>query len=608
MNNLSNEANVYENELRLLNRAKEIAKNHSLSKDELLKEYEKIFKEYETLFNRRGKPTRSTSQPPMEADAQPDEILAMKSRLLSHITHEFLTPLNLIITPLEQMIAKSKHPGQKKTLSLMHRNSQRLLLLIGQILELLKLESRKLKLKASPHNLVAFLKGILSPYEILAEQKEVAFIFHSDSQHIPLYFDAEKMAEVMCNLIMNALKVTPPGGQIRVSVRELPNNSVEISEHNTGTEISPDQVAHIFDRFYQLNERFEHYIKGLGIGLFLAREYIKLHHGTMSVNSARGKGTEFVISLPKGKAHLKPDEIMEPEPSPAVEETGSKISKRYASMVQLEREEKDEHRLDLINIPADEKESQDRNIVLVVEDTLDMRSFIKTFLEEEKFIVVEAGNGREGINMAKGIIPDIIISDVVMPDVDGYRLCRELKQDIKTSHIPIILLSVKFTESEIIRGLETGADDYITKPFNMDILLTRIKNLIKQRRQLQQRIQLETVTHPEELGLSSLDDSLIKNMQETIEKNLSDPEFGHAELAASINMSQPSLYRKVMALTGQAPGKFIQSYRLKRSMDLLKANYGSITDVAFAVGFSSSAYFTKCFKEKFGRLPSDFSG
>jgi DNA-binding response OmpR family regulator len=356
-----------------------------------------------------------------------------------------------------------------------------------------------------------------------------------------------------------------------------------------------------------LNERFEHYTRGLGIGLFLAKEYIKLHHGTIHVKSSAGKGTEFVIRLPKGKAHLKPNEIRELPVSPTAEQPGCKISKRYAFMVQLEKEERDEHQLDLINIPVNEKELQDRHIVLVVEDSMDMRGFVKTFLEEEQFIVVEAANGRQGIDMAKGIIPDIIISDIMMPDVDGYRLCRELKQDIKTSHIPIILLSVKFAEAEIIRGLETGADDYITKPFNMDILLTRIKNLIKQRQRLQKRIQLETVTHPVELGLSSLDNSLIKKMQETIEKNLSEPEFGHAELADSIKMSQASLYRKVMALTGHSPGKFIQSYRLKRSLDLLKANYGSITDVAFAVGFSSSAYFTRCFKEKFGRLPSDFS-
>jgi DNA-binding response OmpR family regulator len=275
-------------------------------------------------------------------------------------------------------------------------------------------------------------------------------------------------------------------------------------------------------------------------------------------------------------------------------------------MVQLEREEKEKDHADSGAIPENEKKIQDRDIVLVVEDNTDMCGFIKTLLTEEDFTVVEAANGKQGIKKAKEIIPDLIISDIMMPDVDGYQLCRELKQDIKTSHVPIILLSVKYTEAEITRGLETGADDYITKPFNMEILLIRVRNLIKQRRQLQQRVQWETVTHSAELGLSSLDNSLLKKIQETLDKNLSDPEFGLEQLADALYMSRASLYRKVRNLTGQSPNQFIQSYRLKRSLDLLKANVGNVTEVAFQVGFSSSAYFTKCFKEKFKRLPSEF--
>ncbi|UCH97826.1 MAG: response regulator [Candidatus Aminicenantes bacterium] len=608
MNNISKEEDDV-NQSRVLARAKKIANNQSLSKDELLKEYSTLVEEYEALLKESGKPTRTGNQPPVETDPRPDqpeEIVAMKSRLLSHITHEFLTPLNLIITPLEQMLAKSRSQEQKKTFLLMHRNSQRLLLLISQILELLKLESMKLKLKASRQNLIPFLKGIIASFELLAEQKEVVLIFHTDKENIPLYFEPDKIAEVMCNLIMNSLKYTPPGGQIRVSICHLPPNSVEISVHNTGPEITLDQTTRIFDRFYHLTERFEHFIKGLGIGLFLAREYIKLHHGSIHVNSAPDKGTEFVIRLHKGKAHLKSDEIEEPPVSTAAELTGCKISERYAYMVQLEREEKEKNQPDSGNIPPNEKEIQDRDIVLLVEDNTDMRSFIKTLLTEEDFMVVEATNGRQGIDRAKEIIPDIIISDIMMPDVDGYQLCRVLKKDIKTSHVPIILLSVKYTEAEITRGLETGADDYITKPFNVDILLTRVRNLIKQRRQLQQRIQWDTVTHAAELGLSSLDNSLLKKIQKTIDKNLSDPEFGLEQLADALYMSRASLHRKVTALTGQSPNKFIQSYRLKRSLDLLKSNAGNVTEVAFQVGFSSSAYFTKCFKEKFKRLPSDF--
>jgi signal transduction histidine kinase/DNA-binding response OmpR family regulator len=596
----------------VLARAKKIAGGQSLSKDELLKEYTMLAREYEALLKAYGKPGRIGGQVPVETDARPDqseEIMAMKTRLLSHITHEFLTPLNLIITPLEQMLAKSRSQEQKKTFSLMYRNSQRLLLLISQILELLKLESMKLKLKASQQDLILFLKGITASFELLAEQKEVALIFHTDKENIPLYFDPDKLAEVICNLIMNSLKYTPPGGQIsiRVSDSQLPSDSVEILVHNTGPEITMDQTTRIFDRFYQLSERMEHFIKGLGIGLFLAREYIHLHHGTIQVNSAPGQGTEFVIRLPRGKAHLKSDEIEEPAVSTKVKDTGSKISERYAYMVRLEREEQEKNQPESGCIPTDEKEIQDRDIVLLVEDNTDMRSFIHTLLTEENFMVVEATNGRQGIDMAKEIIPDLIISDIMMPDVDGYQLCRELKQDIKTSHVPIILLSVKYTKTEITRGLETGADDYITKPFNMEILLTRVRNLINQRRQLQQRIQWETVMHSSELGLSSLDNTLLKTIQKTIDKNLSDPDFGLEQLADALYMSRASLNRKVKTLTGQSPNKFIQSYRLRRSLDLLKANAGNVTEVAFQVGFSSSAYFTKCFKEKFKRLPSEFN-
>lgn len=537
----------------------------------------------------------------------PEEIREIKSRLLSHITHEFLTPLNLLIVPIEQLLGKCRDPEQKKTLSMMYRNGQRLLIVIHQVLELLKLDSSNFNLKTRRQNLVAFLKGIIANFELLALQKEVALIFNGDRDTIPLYFDQEKLAEVMCNLVMNSLNHTPPGGRISLAVRETPDNSVEISIQDTGTGIPPDQASRIFDRFYQLTERCEHYIKGLGIGLFLAREYIKLHRGDIRVNSAEGKGTEFVIRLPKGKDHLHPNEILEAPDSLGPGEVGGKIAERYAYMLELEKEEREKDREQINDFPAGETDEQKQDVVLVIEDNTDMRAFIKTMLTEEGFMVVEAGNGRQGIDVAGQVVPDIIISDVMMPEKSGYELCRQLKSDIRTSHIPIILLSVKFENEEIIRGLESGADDYITKPFSMDILLTRVKNLINQRRRLQQKIQMETVGLSAELDLSSLDNQFIRNIRETIEKNLSEPEFGLDEMADALYMSRTTLYRKLISLTGQPPKRFIQSYRLKRSMELLKSNYGNVTEVAYKVGFSNSAYFTKCFKESFHRLPSDFT-
>lgn len=603
MINVLNDSDAAGLECRMLKWVKEVIDQNFSNEDKLIEGFERIIEEHGGWLKECTDPCRRKES---ALPDQPDEVLEMKNRLLTHITHEFLTPLNLIITPLEQMLPRCEDPEQKKLLSMMYRNSQRLLLVIIQILELLKLESRKLKLKAGKQDLIPFLKGITASFELLAEQQEVTLILDSDKENIPLYFDAEKMAEVMCNLIMNALKYTPPGGQVRVSVCELPSGPVEISVHNSGEEIPVDEMRLIFDRYYQLNKRFEHYIKGLGIGLFLAREYIKLHHGTVDVNSGAGYGTEFVIRLPKGKNHLNHDEIVEPSVYSGAEEVGCKTSKRYAYMVQLEREEKGKNRPVNGEVNGIERDKQEGDIVLVIEDNTDMRGFIKSLLTDEGFLVKEAENGKQGIVMAKKIIPDIIVSDVMMPDTSGYQVCVQLKQDVVTSHIPIILLSVKYTEEEIIRGLEAGADDYVTKPFKMDILLTRIKNLIKMRRKLQQRVQWETVTHPDELRLSTVDTHLLKKIRDAVEENLSDPEFGQAELADFIDISRTSLYRKIMALTGQSPGKFIQAYRLKRSVDLLKTNPGSITDVAFSVGFSSSAYFTKCFKEKFKRLPSNF--
>jgi DNA-binding response OmpR family regulator len=378
---------------------------------------------------------------------------------------------------------------------------------------------------------------------------------------------------------------------------------VEISVSDTGPGIPSQQLPHIFDRFYLLNKPFEHNKKGFGIGLYLVKEYINLHHGTIHVNSREGEGTEFIIHLPGGKEHLEPDEI---EAHPVLDSTvkyGTEISNNYAFMLQLERDATYQPGINIFDI---ERESQDREIVLVVEDNSDMRRLMTTLLEKH-FTVMEAEDGKEGIAAAKNIIPDIIISDIIMPEVDGVRLCQELKNDINTSHIPIILLTARATEKDIIRGLEAGADDYITKPFHIQVLLTRVKNLISLRRQLQQKIERRMLLQPEEFTLSELENLFLDKLQELIEENLSNPQFGVDELAEILDISRPTLYRKVFALTGQSPKKFIQSYRLKRSFELLTANYGNVTEVAFKVGFSSSAYFTKCFKETFNRLPSDFT-
>jgi DNA-binding response OmpR family regulator len=317
----------------------------------------------------------------------------------------------------------------------------------------------------------------------------------------------------------------------------------------------------------------------------------------------------FIIRLPLGKTHLKPDEIFENvEP---VEDVGSE-----ALVYQREQKEpgevptpiddmieKEENRVE--KPEADESGEEEKNVILVVDDSADVRTFIKSSLEA-LYTIVEAADGREGIDKAKAIIPDLIVSDVKMPNVDGFELCQVLKTDIKTSHIPVILLTAKASEESIIEGLETGADDYITKPFNTKILLTRIKNLIDLRCQLQEKIQREMMMQPTEIAVSSIDQEFMKELKKAVEKNMSEEEFGVDGLAKGLYLSRATLNRKLRALTGESTNQFIQSYRLKRAAQLLKTNFGNVTEVAFEVGFSSSAYFSKCFKEKFHHLPHTF--
>jgi signal transduction histidine kinase/DNA-binding response OmpR family regulator len=597
MKKKAKETDVYGPEYQILTHAKEILSDPSLKKNELLKEYAKMVKEYEDLLK------KFYQQDQVGEHLSPGKILEMQSQLLSRLSYEFRTPLTLIISSLEQMCSQCRSALQKKKMALMLRNARRLLFLINQVLALSSTENSQLKIKVLPEDIVSFVKGITASFDLLVEQNEVDLIFKADKDNMVLYFDPELMAEVICNLMMNALKYTPAGGQIRIWIGRSYPDSVVISVQDTGPGIPRDRLKSIFYRFSLLNRPFERHRNDIGIGLFLVKEYITLHHGTIHINSSEGQGTEFVIKLPMGNEHLAPDQIEEtPVPSSPIIR-GSEIAANYTLMWELEKEE-----VQFSNIKATDIEThhQERDIVLVVEDDRDMRNLVITLLGRT-FTVVEAKNGREGIDIAQKIIPDIIISDIIMPKLDGIRLCRDLKNNINTSHIPIILLTARASEEDVIRGLEAGADDYITKPFNIKMLLTRVKNLICLRRRLQEKLERRMLMQPEEFSLSQLENLFLDKIQESIEQNLSNPDFGVDELAEILEISRPTLYRKLFALTGQSPKKFIQSYRLKRSMELLRANYGNVTEVAFKVGFSSSAYFTKCFRETFQRLPSDFT-
>ncbi len=558
-----------------------------------------------------------------QLEEQSDKLMEMdrvKSRFFANISHEFRTPLTLIMGPVEQMLSGSSDETQKKQLNLVLRNSQRLLGLINQLLELSKFESGRVKLHAARRNVIPLLRGFVANFEPLAERAELDLAFHAEEEDVPLYIDAEKLEDIITNLLINAVKFTPAGGKITVAARRIdeddehqPPGLVEISVCDTGPGIPREQLAHIFDRFYQAKGVYEHREKGSGLGLALVKEWVQLHHGKIDVFSREGDGAEFRITLPSGDAHLEPGEIVDAgtparPPAGAPSKPAISDSNRYS---RFDTPEEGYTLLHACGAPGRRRQEEDtealtteKEIILVVEDSADVRDYIRGSLEP-LYRVVEAADGREGLRKAQEIIPDLIISDILMPGIDGYELCKTLKTDIKTSHVPIILLTARAAEESVVRGLETGADDYITKPFSTKILTARIKNLINLRRQMQLNINREMAPQPAALPVSTIDREFMKELKVVINKNLPDPEFNVEQLAKELYLDRSTIYRKALALTGETPTDFIRSCRLQRGAELLKNNFGTVLEVALEVGFSSANYFSKCFKKKFHQLPSE---
>ncbi|MCP4158002.1 MAG: response regulator [bacterium] len=539
------------------------------------------------------------------------EMDKIKSRFFANISHEFRTPLSLIMGPLDKVRDDCSDSGIKKNIDLALRNAQRLLILINQLLDLSKFESGKMKLKARQCELIPFLKNILEPFEVFASQQHRHLVFACAAKNITLYFDPDRLEKIMANLLSNALKFTPPEGDVTVTLTAA-ESDVSLSVKDTGRGIPQTQLEHIFERFYQVETTSEQRKKGTGIGLALVKELVELHYGEITAHSSEGEnsGTEIILRLPLGSTHLKPGELEtthEPEYNEQTEVTEDRddISSPLEALVMAGNVET-EPEATTDTLPEKEKHgSRAKNIILVIEDNADLRYYIRTSLEPD-YTVEVAKDGKEGLEKAQGIVPDLIVSDIMMPEMDGYELCETLKKDIITSHIPVVLLTARASEESILHGLETGADDYITKPFNTKILCARIKNLIDLRSQLQLSINREMLLKPSQIKVSDIDHDFLKDLQAVIGKNISDPEFNVEELSKRLYMSRTSVYRKIQALSGETPTNFIRLCRLKKAAQLLNKQFGSVTEVAFEVGFTSRAYFTKCFKEKFHRLPSEY--
>lgn len=523
------------------------------------------------------------------ARADADRIKEMdiiKSRFFANVSHEFRTPLTLIQGPLQQieeMVTSSKEAVTVplRHLKTMRRNTDRLLELVNQLLDISKPDSGKMKLRIIKGDVLQLLKSLTASFESVAERKGIHYRVQFPEASSIGFFDKDKLEKIVSNLLANAFKYTPEGGTVSVEVANE-NEKLSVVVTDTGTGIPKKELDKIFDRFYQMEGTED---KGSGIGLALVKELVSLYRGQISVNSEPGKGSRFRVTLPHSKLSFKEDELVYGQ------------WKSEETFINRNLEEDKEA------IAAKKPDGQ-LPLLLLVEDNPDLRQFI-TETVQHQYNVIEAVNGQDGWEKAMSEIPDIIVSDVMMPVMDGFALTQKLKKDERTSHIPIILLTAKAGQAHKLDGLTTGADDYLTKPFDAPELLVRLQNLINQRKLLRRKFAGEILLNPSEVAVSSAEDIFLQKLMAAIEANLGEEDFGVEELAKEVAMSRSQLHRKLVALTGQSPSEVLRNTRLLRAKELLQKKSATASEVAFQVGFASHAYFSKCFKEEFGVSPSE---
>lgn len=529
------------------------------------------------------------------------EIDRMKSRFFTNISHEFRSPLTLIKGPAKQIIDESNETNTRDKANLIHRNAERLNRLVTQLLDLSKIEAGETKLQTTRLNIVTILSEQLLSFATLAEKKNIYLKLIPAEEQVYCYLDRDKVEKIMNNILSNALKFTPEHGEILIMVCKK-NKFAEIIISDSGIGISKDRHTKIFDRFYQVDGSHTKEQEGTGIGLALTKELVELHRGSIAVESEEGEGTTFTIQFLLGHAHLKPEEIYT-EKVIQSDEQGVILTVETAPV--SDSNEKTGLHVDsyLTNIQTDEQE--EKPLLLIVEDNLDVRTFIRGFLEKE-YCVVEASDGQDGINKAFNHIPDLIVSDVMMPKMDGYQLCKQLKTDERTSHIPVILLTAKAASEDKIEGLETGADDYIKKPFDEQELKIRIKNLIEQRKKLREYFIKGGIFNPDDNKISSVDKKFLNKTVQVITEHISDPLFGVEAFARELAIGRTTLHKKIVALVGEPPSELIKRIRLSKANHLLKNKTGNISEIALEVGFNNPAYFSECFKKQFGVSPSQY--
>jgi len=501
-----------------------------------------------------------------------------KSKFFTSISHEFRTPLTLIIGPLEVLADKTDDEKIRADYAMMLRQARRLSGLINQLLELSKLQMGMMELKAEHGNFSSFMRSIVSSFKFLADDLSVQLTLVEECKELQFPFDADKAEKIVTNLLSNALKFTPAGGKVTVILNKpLNTGGIEIKVCDTGKGIESSKLKYIFDPFYQADDNI-HGIEGSGIGLSLVKELVELHRGSIVCTSEPGKGTTFSIYLPVND-------------QPDITDTETR------------------HMAIAGDLPGHQSNTTPlsppgRSMILIAEDNADMRHFIVSNLPAG-YTVIETCNGAECFEKAIELSPDLIISDVMMPVMDGLELTAKVKGDESTSHIPIILLTAKASPESKVEGLLSKADDYITKPFSIAELKVRIENILTSRQRLKEKFSRNITVNPSEITTTSLDEKFLREALQVVENNMDKTEFEAEDFCRQIGMSRAHVHRKLKSLTDQSATQFIRIIRLKRARQLIQQRSGSISEIAYQTGFSSLSYFSKCFKETHGILPSE---